>query len=85
MQVAGCGYAEDALQVDLPGGYVEEVLAAHDVVDAGAGVVDYDCELVGVMTVAALEDEIADFGGDVLTNQAEVAVVKFDLAVRGDA
>jgi hypothetical protein len=61
VQVAGRRYAQQVLQVNLPGGRVEKICAAHDIRDALRGIVDDHGELIGEQSVGPIEDEVADF------------------------
>ncbi len=56
-------HAQRASQPDLPRRRVDEVGAAHDLLDALRRVVDDDREVVGVRAVVALHDEVVDDAG----------------------
>ena len=56
--------AEQALQVDLPRRRGEQVVAAHDDVDALGGVVDHDGEVVRRHAVVAAQHDVVGGAGD---------------------
>lgn len=92
MAVGGFGgEVEGAVEEELAGGAVEEVVAANDVGDSLAGVVDDDGELVGGLAGAEWvafgpDDEVADDFGDVKALGAGEGVVEGGVAgVDGEA
>ena len=76
MGVARRGQAEQALQVNLASGGVEQVGAAHDVGDAGVGIVDHHRELISEQAVGTQHHVIARVGGEVFLLPALNAILK---------
>jgi len=62
----------------LPRGGHEQIGAADHLVDPEVGIVDDDGELVGVDTISASEDKIANTVGEVLLDRAVDTVVHRD-------
>ena len=67
MSIARRGKIEKALQINLPGGGVEQVAAAHDLRDPLIGIVHDDGQLIGKPAVSAADYEIAHFACQTLT------------------
>jgi hypothetical protein len=66
VQVARRHKTEQALQIDLARRGVEQVGAAHHVGDLLVRVVHHHRELVGELTVAAAQDEVAHLALEIL-------------------
>ena len=68
------GAAQQTRQADLPSGGIEQVLAAHDQIDAVAHVVHGDRKLVGPLAVTVSEQQVAALPRGLLFARAEEAV-----------
>ena len=78
------GEVEGAIEEELAGGGVEEVVAADDVGDTLAMVIDDDGELVRRLGAFGPEDEVADGGAGVVGLGAGDVVGEGDGSGRGD-
>ncbi|MCY1381707.1 hypothetical protein D9M69_696460 [compost metagenome] len=74
MQVTRLAEAQQFLEVELARGRVQQVGAAHHLVDALPGVVQDHRQLIGVEAVAPANDEVAHFAAQVLAVLALHAV-----------
>ncbi len=59
VQVARRGIAQCRLQLALPGGVVEQVVAAHDIGDGLVCIIDHDRQLIGPQGILTLEHHVA--------------------------
>ena len=60
MRIRRLGRAQQGGQIGLPWCRGQQIVAAHDLVDALIGIVDHDGEVVGRYTVIADQDEVID-------------------------
>ena len=70
MGVGGLRHAEQVLQVNLACARVEQVGTAHDMGDAGGGVIDDDGKLLGKQAVRPQHDKDADVAREALQLRA---------------
>ena len=76
------GKAQQLVQIKLLGCGTEQVAAADNFRDAHQGIVDDHCQLIGVNTVAAPQDDIAAFSSQVLRIRTIMSVDKADSSIR---
>lgn len=78
MEVRGRGVVQQALQRNLPGSVVQKISTSHHMCDLLPGVIDHDCQLVGIQRPASSDDKITDRTTDVFTRHAADKVGKLD-------
>gem|GEM_PF-3918696 len=76
------GKAQQLVQIKLLRCGTEQVAAADNFRDAHQGIVDDHGQLIGVNTVAALQDDIAAFSSQVLRIRTIMSVDKADSSIR---
>jgi hypothetical protein len=74
VEVARLRITEQALQMDLARGRVDQVRAAHHVGDALLRVVHHNRQLIGNLAVRAIQNEISDLTREILLAQSLDAV-----------
>ena len=76
------GKAQQLVQIKLLRCGTEQVAAADNFRDAHQGIIDDHCQLIGVNTVAAPQDDIAAFSSQVLRIRTIMSVDKADSSIR---
>ncbi len=82
MRVNGRGIVQAALQPDLSGGRVEQIVAAHHIGDPLPGIIYNDGKLVGKQTVSPSDNKIAHIQREILLAVPLQAVVEANRLMR---
>src|SRR5210317_734297 len=84
MNVLGDRVSQAGMEINLSWRRRKQVSAAHDLVDATGGIINYDGQLIGKHPVSTMQDEITDSFREDLLHGPKHPIGKANLFIRDD-